>query len=126
MWQNFIKMFQSRQIFYNLLTQNCCTWVKVQMLVHAEARCGVSSVDSLIGSPSLIPELRGFFSSRRPISLATNYTYLHFRLDISIMFSQETRCLEGGYFKNVHSRNIYSHVSATCNCILAPLLNRSW
>ena len=51
-----------------------------QILWHVEPKRRWSTFDYLIGSPYLIPEIREFIVSGRPIGLAADHAYLRFEV----------------------------------------------
>lgn len=63
-------------VIYNGLTR----WQGSYALTHWNTKGGASTVDCLMGSPSLIPDVRGFTISSRPIGIAVDHAYLSFTL----------------------------------------------
>ena len=61
-------------MIYNGLSQ----WPESDALTCWNPKGGVSTIDYLMGSPSLIPEIKG---SCRPIGLAADHAYLRFEVN---------------------------------------------
>ena len=51
-------------------------WIRCFDMLNPKG--GATTVDYLVGSPSLIPEIQAFTISGRPVGLAADRAYLHF------------------------------------------------
>ena len=92
-------------VIYNGLSQ----WPGSDALTCWNPKGGASTVDYLMGSPSLIPEIKEFTISGRPIGLAADHAYLRF--EVKDGCTKDVYAKESGLAKYLFTRetiDVYS------------------